>query len=469
MKKLLGCLFVVSILAESAQAAESAARTMRVDYFHTGDASSEVFSLDRVVVEPLPWPGNPREPLDHMNFGKYFFEVVDRATNRTLYSRGFASIFGEWETTDEAKSLHRTFSESVRFPAPSAPVQIVLKKRGADNAFREIWSVGIDPSDMFVDPSVPQPPGPLLTLQKSGDPAAKVDLLILGDGYTKAEASKFEKDARRLIDMLFSTSPFKEHRSDFNVWGLCPPAAESGISRPSTGIHRRNPVGSTYDAFGSERYVLTFDNRSFREIAQFAPYEFVEILVNGKTYGGGGIFNLYSTVAADSLWSPYVFVHEFGHHFAGLADEYYTSDVAYETGKPPVEPWEANVTTITDPAKLKWRDLVTPGVPIPTPWKKQEFEEESRAVQKKRRQIRAERRPEEQMDALFRTEREAETKLLGGDQYSGKVGAFEGAAYEPKGLYRSQEDCIMFTRDEVGFCAACRRAIERIIALYASR
>ena len=142
---------------------------------------------------------------------------------------------------------------------------------------------------------------------------------ILGDGYTAAELPKFEKDARRLTEILFSTSPFKEHRGDFNVWALCPASPESGISRPSSGIHHRNPAGSTYDAFGSERYVLTFENRRFRDIASFAPYDFVEILVNGATYGGGGIFNLYSTVAADSLWSPYVFVHEFGHHFAAIA------------------------------------------------------------------------------------------------------------------------------------------------------
>src|SRR6185295_3286942 len=213
-------------------------------------------------------------------------------------------------------------------------------------------------------------------------------------------------DAKRLMEILFTQSPFAEHRADFNVWGLCPPAAESGISRPSTGIHRRSPVGASYDTFGSERYVLTYDNKAFRDVAQFAPYEFVEILVNGKTYGGGSIFNLYSTVAADSLWAPYVFVHEFGHHFAGLADEYYTSDVAYEAaGAERVEPWEPNATALHDPKSVKWKDLVSPGTPVPTPWNKEAYEAYARDIQKKRRQIRAERRPEEEMDALFREEK----------------------------------------------------------------
>lgn len=443
----------------------AAPRTMRLDYYHTGDRGHETFAVDRVVLEPLPWPGNPAKNIDESGLGKYFFEVRDRATNRVIYSRGFASIFGEWETTEEAKTRARTFSESLRFPAPDAPVVIAVYKRDEDNVFQPAWTTTIDPKGMFVDSAKPPSPGPLLELQKNGDPANKVDFLILGDGYTAAERGKFEKDARRLMQILFSTSPFKEHQADFNVWGLCPASEESGISRPSTGVHHRTPVGATYDAFGSERYILTFDNRRFRDVASFAPYEFVEILANGKTYGGGGIFNLYSTVAADSLWAPYVFVHEFGHHFAGLADEYYTSDVAYLPPTHKVEPWEPNVTALLDPKNLKWKDLVTPGTPIPTPWKKEQFEAYERDIQKRRREIRAQNQPESVMDALFTQEKQQEDELLAGDQHSGAVGAFEGANYEAKGYYRPQENCIMFTRYDK-FCAVCRRAIERIIGMY---
>ena len=458
---------IAALLAATLVATAEPPRTLRVDYYHSGTASTEHFSLDRIVREPGAWPGNPARPIDDTNLGKYLFEVLDRKTNRVLYSRGFSSVFGEWETTAEAGEVWRTFHESLRFPEPGTPVQVVLKKRDARNAFREVWSLLVDPADNAVDPSVPPSPGPLVEIERHGPSPEKVDLLILGDGYTAAERGKFEKDAHRLVDILFATSPFKERRNDFNVWGLCPPAVESGISRPSTGIHRRSPVGATYDAFGSERYVLTFENRALRDVAAFAPYEFVEILTNSQTYGGGGIFGLYSTVAADSLWSPYVFVHEFGHHFAGLADEYYTSDVAYAPTNERVEPWEPNVTALADPADLKWKDLVTPGTPLPTPWAKEAFEKESAAIQKRRREIRAQKRPEAEMDALFLEEQKAETKLLGADPRAGQVGAFEGANYAAKGYYRPQTDCIMFTRDQVPFCRVCQRAIERVIDLYA--
>jgi hypothetical protein len=269
----------------------------------------------------------------------------------------------------------------LRFPAPAAPVSIVLKKRDAKNVFQDIWTTTIDPADQFIDRSKPTAPAPLITIQKTGDPETRVDFLILGDGYTAAEAKKFESDARRLTETLFSTSPFKENRKSFNVWGLCPPAAESGVSRPSTGIYRDSPLGATYDAFGSERYVLTFDNRALRRTAQFAPYEFIEVLVNNRTYGGGGIFNLYSTVASDNAFANYVFVHEFGHHFAALADEYYTSSVAYAPAADRVEPWEPNVTALLDVSTLKWRHLASPFANvalIPTPWNKEEFEAYSR-------------------------------------------------------------------------------------------
>ncbi len=463
MKRAMIFLLLLPLFTLSALAATP--RTMRVDYYHTGNASHELFSLDEVVVEPLAWPGNPDKPIDDTNLGKYMFEVRDRATNALLYSRGFASIFGEWETTDEAKTMNRTFSESLRFPTPDKPVQIILKKRDHENAFREIWTFNLDPKDMFVNPAKPAQTGPVIEIEKHGDPSKKVDFLILGDGYTAAERGKCEKDARRLTDILFGTEPFKTRRNDFNVWAICAASAESGISRPSTGVHHRTAIGASYDAFGSERYVLTFDNKAFRNVAAWAPYEFVEILVNNNTYGGGGIFNLYSTVAADSLWAPYVFVHEFGHHFAGLADEYYTSDVAYNSPTEKVEPWEPNVTALLDPSLLKWRSLVAPDTPIPTPWNKEAFESYSRDIQKRRREIRKENRPESEMDALFNEEKAHEEKALGDEKYAGKVGAFEGANYEAKGYYRPQTNCIMFTRTD-HFCKVCQSAIERVVDLY---
>jgi hypothetical protein len=457
-------LLLLFTFALSNQAA-AAPRTMRLDYYHTGDAKREFFSVDRVVLEPLPWPGNLAKNIDDSDLGKYFFEVRDQKSKRVLYSRGFASIYGEWETTDEAAKMMRTFSESLRFPAPDGPVEITLKKRDAKNGWDNIWKTSIDPKDIFIDRSKARAPGPLIPIQTMGDPGSKVDFLILGDGYTTREMKKFEADARRLTKVLFSTSPFKEHRSDFNVWAICPPALESGISRPSTGVYRDSPLGATYDAFGSERYVLTFDNRALRETAAFAPYEFIEVLANNRTYGGGGIFNLYSTVAADNGFADYVFVHEFGHHFAGLADEYYTSPVSYAPATERIEPWEANATALLDPAKLKWKDLVKPDTPLPTPWNKEAYEKASREYQKRRAQIRKDNRPESEMEALFRENLAMEQKAFRQEKYWGRVGAFEGAMYESKGYYRPEVDCIMFSRTN-HFCAVCRRAIEQVIQMY---
>jgi hypothetical protein len=459
-------LLVIALVVLGAGRAGAAPRTLRLDYYHSGNATQELFSVDRVVLEPLEWPGDPAKGIDRTNLGKYLFEVRD-GDGRLLYSRGFASIYGEWETTAEARKMNRTFHESVRFPAPDRPVTVVIHKRDARNAFRPVWSAEVDPAGMFVDRSSRPAPGEVIALQRSGAPADKVDLLLLGDGYTAAERGKFEHDARRLLEVLFSTSPFRERRGDFNVWGLVPAAAQPGVSRPSTGVHLASPLGTTYDAFGSERYVLTFDNRALRETAAHAPYEFIEILTNTRTYGGGGIFNLYSTVAAGSAQAPYVFVHEFAHHFAALADEYYTSPVAYEPApQDRVEPWEPNVTALADPEALKWRDLVEPGTPIPTPWQKEAFERASRAYQEQRAKIRAAKRPEEEMEALFREARAFEEKLFAREKYRGRVGAFEGANYEATGYYRPEVDCLMFTRNP-DFCAVCRRAIMAVIALYA--
>jgi len=473
MKRALGVVVTSLVFFFTVASSFAAPRTLRVDYYHTGNSREEWFSLDRVVLEPLEWPGNPNKAIDESQLGNYLFEVRDKASGKLLYSRGFNSVFGEWKTTAEALHANRTFSESLRFPGPGAAVEVSLKERDGGGLredqraiWKEVWRMVVDPKDKFIDRSRPPSPGALIELQKMGDPATKVDLLVLGDGYTAGERPKFERDARRFTEALFSTSPFREHQNDFNVWGLCPAAEESGVSRPSSGIYRRSPVGASYDTFGTERYVLTTENRALRDVASFAPYEFIEILVNGQTYGGGGIFNQYATVAIDNLWAAYVGVHEFGHQFAGLADEYYTSDVAYLPPEKKTEPWEPNVTALLDPANLKWEDLVAAGTPIPTPWDKDEFDRFERDIQRQRKELRAAGKPEAEMDELFRKEREKEDAMFGAQKYAGKVGAFEGANYEAKGYYRPEVDCIMFTRHN-RFCAVCRRAIERVIGMYA--
>jgi hypothetical protein len=441
--------------------------TMRVDYFHTGGPKSgETFALDQVVNDG-PWAGSRTLLVDDTNLGPYLFEVRDSG-GRILYSRGFASIYGEWETTGEPKAVHRTFHESLRFPWPRSPVTVAISKRDAQNRFVQVWTTDIDPNSRFVNRApLKGHAGSVVPILDNGPSARKVDLLIVSEGYTAAEMPKFEADAKRLLDALFAEEPFKSRKGDFNVRALLHPSAESGVNRPNAGVFRRNPLGTQYNIFDSERYMLTLDNRALRDAASAAPYEYIEILANERTYGGGGVFNDHATTSVDSAFSNYVFIHEFAHHFAALADEYYTSDVAYETGSTDrPEPWEPNLTALKDPAALKWRDLVTSGTPLPTPWQKQEFEAHSRAIQERRREIRKRNAPEEEMDALFREQQAFEEKFLKAMKYGRAVGAFEGAGYEAKGVYRPQADCIMFTRDAVGFCQVCRRGISRVIDLH---
>jgi hypothetical protein len=455
------CLAFV-LLGVTLAGAQEAPRTWRLDFYLTGGPGIEAYSLDRVVVEPLPWPDAPASAVAPPGIGNYRFEMAD-ASGRVIFARAFDPAFAEWVTTAEARSVRRTFHDSLRFPAPSGPTEIVLRKRNDRGTHDEVWRVSIDPADPFIDRSLP-PRHQAIAIERHGDPRAKVDVLLLGDGYTAAECdAAFATDARRMASALFAQEPFTSRRTNFNVWGLCPPAAESGIARPSTGIYRRSPVGASYDAFGSERYILTFENRALRDIAAWAPYEFVTVLTNGNTYGGGGLYNVYSTVAVDSDWADYLFVHEFAHHFAGLADEYYTSPVAYEAPDRIVEPWAANVTATTDRAQLKWQDLLSAGVPVPTPWPKQEYEALSKGLQARRAQIRAERRPEEEMSALFREEQVVTTKLLASSPHAGSVGVFQGANYDAQAFYRPEVDCIMFTRNRVPFCRVCQRALAAVI------
>ena len=441
-------------------------KTMRIDLFHTGGMGEEIIALDQIVSDG-PWSGSTTRLIDDTNLGMFMVEVIDPSTNQVVYSRGFATIYGEWETTGEARQTHRTFHESLRLPWPSHPVQVVLKKREDNDGFHEIWSTTVDPDSRFVNPADARPAGEVWTLLESGPAHEKVDLLLIGEGYTPAEKEKFHRDAKRLTEALFAHEPFKSRKSDFNVRAIDLAASESGISRPRAGKFRRNATGAQYNIFDSERYLLTYDNKALRDIASAAPYDFLEILVNEEQYGGGGIYNFQSTTSVDTEFADYIFVHEFGHHFAALGDEYYTSSVAYETGgESHPEPWEPNITALHDPEQLKWADLVDESTPLPTPWPKEEYEKKSREIQARRAALRARNAPESELNALFREEQEWMTRFLGSQKYSGVVGAFEGASYEPKGLYRPQMDCIMFTRDEVGFCRVCQRAISRIIDQY---
>jgi hypothetical protein len=376
-------------------------QTMRVDYVHRGGPAGESVRLDRVLADG-PWAGSATKLIDDTNLGEYFFEVVDVASGRPLFSRGFSSIYAEWETIPEAKTRNRSFHESLRFPWPSGPVRVTLKKRSAENIFRDLWSTSVDPRS--VNPRTTAPRGRVTMLLENGPTQRKVDLLLISDRYDADELPTFRLAAERLIKALLAMEPFRGRRSDFNVRLL---------ERPGS------PAAVEFNVFGIERYALSYDDRALRNLASGAPYDIIGILTNETKYGGGGIFNQQFTVAAGSRESEYVFVHELAHHLAGLADEY-VGNVTYETGSPQtVEPWEPNLTALLAPATLKWRDLIEAGTPLPTPL-----------------------------------------------TYAGKVGAFEGGGYESRGVYRPEVDCLMGSRTSVPFCRVCQRAISRAIDLY---
>jgi hypothetical protein len=469
--RLFGLLLLLGTsLAQTTQAAgfdtQFTGRTLRFDYFHGGTAKEEHISLDKLRLEG-EWPGSRVHLLDDSNLGAYRLQVLDAASRQPLWTRGFSSIYGEWATTGEAVAgTWRTFHESMRFPEPRGKVTLVLEKRGADGAFREIYRGDADPADRFVDRSPLSTAGKVWTVFESGAPAVKVDLLLLGDGYTAGEMAKFHADVKRLTDRLFATEPYKSHRGDFNVRAIDLPSAASGVTDPRTRTWNHTPLGLAYNAFDSERYMLTFEDTALREAAAAAPYDALILVANSRKYGGGGIYNLWNTVAADSAEALYVAVHELGHSFAGLGDEYYTSQVSYQNFNPPgSEPWEPNVTALLDPKHPKW--VPTPGTPVPTPWNQAAYDTYILASEKKRHELRERNAPEAEMEALFQEVREKTTPMLHSEKYFGKVGAFQGAAYEAKGLYRPEVDCIMFSRNPQSFCDVCARAIERVIRMYA--
>jgi hypothetical protein len=441
-------------------------RTLRFDYHHAGDAKEEHVAHDALRLEG-EWPGSRTRLVDTTNLGKYLFQVVDPATQQVVWSRGFASIYGEWETTGEAKSAWRAFEESQRFPEPRMPVQLVLKKRRDDGTFAEIFAKLVDPSSRFVDRSPLPSDGVVVPVLESGAPAVKLDVLVLAEGYAAGERAKFEADVRRLGGALLATEPFARRRGDLNVRGLFVASRDSGISDPRRATWRRSAFGCSFNAFDSDRYVLTYRDRELREAAAQAPYDALVILCNVRKYGGGGIFNLWATCAADSSEASYLFVHEFGHSFAGLADEYYSSPVSYEDFVAPgTEPWEPNVTALLDPAKLKWKDLVDAATPLPTPWGKEAYDAKDLEYQKRRAEI-AKTDDDAAAERLFAEVKASSGAMLSAERHAGRVGAFEGAAYESRGLYRPEVDCIMFTRNPTSFCRVCERAVERVIDLYA--
>lgn len=442
-------------------------KTLRVDLYHTGTKGIETFSLDRCYAEG-EWPGSRVNLLDTLNLGEYLVRVYDKSSTALIYSRGYSTIFNEWQTTDDALAgIYHTFHETVRLPYPKHTIQLTLSRRDKNMDFHEIYSVVIDPnSPTTVNREARPSPFRASGLMENGSPSEKVDLVIIGDGYRKEDLPKFRSDAKHFNDVMFATQPFKKRKNDFNVWIVEAISSDSGIDKPDKNVWKNTALGTMYNTFGSARYVLTEENRALRDIAASAPYDFILILVNDNRYGGGGIYNLYTTCFASTdapgmEWQrDYVYVHEFGHSFGGLGDEYYSSQISYnDFYTKGVEPWEPNLSALTDKGNLKWKSFLTTGVEIPTHWPKSAYDSLGR-----------ERSKLDRLAPDYYTKRapiyESEQRILTNPTYTGIVGAFEGAGYMSEGIYRPSVDCRMFSLSLVDFDPVCSAAIMRVIDAY---
>lgn len=442
-------------------------KTMRADYFHTGTKGEDRVTIDQVYQEGT-WSGTRTNLVDELNLGEYGFRVYDRVTNLLIYSQGFSSIYNEWQTTDEALAgVYRTFSETVRFPYPKEPVQLSIVRRDKQMLYHEVFTTFIDPNKSTeVSREQRSAAFKVTPIMENGNPSTKVDIVILGDGYARADIEKLRADAKHLNEVMFGTEPFKSRKKDFNVWLVEVQSRESGINVPDKNVWKGNALGCQYNTFNTPRYILTTNNKAVRDAAAAAPYDAVCILVNDTRYGGGGIYNLYATTytreeTPDQRWQmDYVYVHEFGHSFAGLGDEYYAAQTGYnDFYSPGVEPWEPNITALLDRKNVKWSEFVTPGIEIPTPWEKAEYDSIT-ALQSKLDRL----APDyyQKREPYFKALVEIRTK----SKYAGKVGAFEGAGYASKGLYRPSLDCRMFSLSLLDFDPVCSAAIRRVIDYY---
>lgn len=420
----LGCCGLLVLGAEATGYADAGpfdfSATLRVDLHHVGDHLKESYLVDELRREG-PWPGSRENLLDTTGFGSQRAEVttVDK-TRRLVYSFGFCTLFSEWRTTSEARTRGRVFSETVRLPFPTETLRLTLLSRNAKGAMVPIAETLLDPASPSISLERRRGGLPVHRIRGRGEPPQSLDIVVLGDGYERWQSDKYRADVERFSDVLLGAPPFDRFRERINVWAVTSPSRQSGIDEPRKGLFKDTALGLTFNTFGQDRYLMTEDNKALRDVAANAPYDAIVILGNTSRYGGGGIYRQYASFVSDNEYDEYILVHEFGHSFAGLGDEYYTSAVAYNDLYPRgVEPWEPNITAETRRERLKWGRLVAPGTPIPTPADDPRFQQ--------------------------------------------SVGLFEGAGYSAKGLYRAFPDCKMFGKAERPFCPVCMDAVSRMI------
>jgi hypothetical protein len=394
-------------------------KTLRIDYFHSGNDTTEYYFMDELIQEPL-WGGSQVNLVDTFNYGNFKFVAHDSASGKIIFSKGYSSMFAEWRTTGEGKTTKKAFSETVTMPYPKHTIIAEFYSRGPKNSWIKKFEYVINPKNYFISHEQKNKSACFKVLN-NGDPSKKVDIVIIPDGYTKDQMGKFKKDCDKFAGYFFGASPYKENKNNFNIWAINIASVDSGPDIPALDKWSNTAVGTSFYTFDSERYLMTTENKALHDAAANAPYDQIIILVNSDKYGGGGIYNFYCTVSSDNKYSDYVVTHEFSHLFGGLGDEYYTSQVSTNDLYPlDVEPWEPNLTTMVNFDK-KWKSMVQTGTPVPTP---------------------------------------------NSVQYKDVVGVFEGGGYEAKGVYRPMYDCSMKSISYNNFCPVCKKAIQNMIDFY---
>jgi hypothetical protein len=461
-------------------------QTLRVDYYHTGDAKDEVFALDKIYKQGI-WAGNPKKCLQPFELGIYKVKLIDTVTNKVIYSKGYNSIFSEYQTIEPAlNGVKKTFHESVLVPCPKYPVKLIIEKRAKNNILAPVYTITINPADYhIVTENFKRKGDEIVPVAINGNPHHSVDLVILSEGYTLNERDKFINDLNHYVSVFFSYEPYKSHKKLFNINGIFSPSEESGTDEPRQGIYKNTRFNSAFNTFDTDRYCLAEDNKSIRDVAAIVPYDAVLVMVNKNRYGGGGIYNWQTVFATGSSNRDYVFLHEFGHAFAGLADEYYTSDVAYkDIFVPGAEPLEPNITALPDTANVKWKQFLSPGIKVPTEWGKATFDSLHNVLgttrdemYKTHENMQKSGASKSDIDAAEKTFKSKISNLnaqldsfLINHPLKNKVGVFEGANYLPKGYYRSTINSMMlkFNPNDHSYGIVNDNAITTTINYYTS-
>lgn len=397
-------------------------RTLRVDYAFAGTDKEADLSLIELVSSPGWW--GRRHHLDSLALrGNGQITMQDAASGDTIYRMSFSSLFQEWQTTEEATRVRRSFENVYLLPFPKRPANVSVELLDNRGAVKARLRHRVDPSDILIRRTDSLPAASHRYIARGGAPDDCIDVAIVAEGYTETEMEAFYADARAATEAIFAHEPFKSLKGRFNVVAVATPSAESGVSRPKQGSWRRTAFGSHFDTFYSDRYLTTLRLRTLHDALAGIPYEHIIILANTNQYGGGGIYNSYVLSSTRHAQFLPVVVHEFGHSFAALADEYAYDDEYSPMYPDGIEPWEQNITTLTR-FDAKWADLVPAGTPVPTP-------------------------PVKSDDGRY-----------------SKVGLYEGAGYRSRGVYRPCTDCRMRTNTAPEFCPVCRRAIERLVRYY---